>query len=66
MLNGTRTRRQSGGLMVRLLGEPFYWRDIAAFACIMGALGFLFVGRGALAQSRPSSPCWGRLARART
>ncbi len=34
-----------GGLMVTVLGEPLHWRHLAAFACIMGAAGFLFVGR---------------------
>ena len=34
-----------GGFMVVVLGEPLHWRHFAAFACIMGAAGFLFVGR---------------------
>jgi len=34
-----------GGFMVTVLGEPLHWRHAAAFACIMGAVGFLFVGR---------------------
>jgi uncharacterized protein (DUF486 family) len=34
-----------GGFMVTVLGEPLHWRHGAAFACIMGAVGFLFVGR---------------------
>jgi len=34
-----------GGFMVVVLGEPLHWRHFAAFACIMGAVGFLFVGR---------------------
>jgi uncharacterized protein len=34
-----------GGFMVLVLGEPLHWRHFAAFACIMGAVGFLFVGR---------------------
>lgn len=34
-----------GGFMVLVLGEPLHWRHLAAFACLMGAVGFLFVGR---------------------
>lgn len=34
-----------GVFMVAVLGEPLHWRHIAAFACIMAAVGFLFVGR---------------------
>jgi len=34
-----------GGFMVTVLGEPLHWRHFAAFGCIMGAVGFLFVGR---------------------
>lgn len=34
-----------GGFMVWVLGEPLHWRHFAAFACIMAAVGFLFVGR---------------------
>ena len=34
-----------GGFMVAVLGEPLHWRHLAAFTCIMGAVGFLFVGR---------------------
>jgi uncharacterized protein (DUF486 family) len=34
-----------GVFMVTVLGEPLLWRHFAAFACIMGAVGFLFVGR---------------------
>ena len=34
-----------GVFMVAFLGEPLHWRHLAAFACIMGAVGFLFVGR---------------------
>jgi len=34
-----------GGFMVLVLGEPLSWRHAAAFACIMAAVGFLFVGR---------------------
>jgi hypothetical protein len=34
-----------GGFMVWILGEPLHWRHAAAFACIMGAVAFLFVGR---------------------
>jgi uncharacterized protein (DUF486 family) len=31
--------------MVTVLGEALHWRHIAAFGCIMAAVGFLFVGR---------------------
>jgi uncharacterized protein (DUF486 family) len=34
-----------GGFMVWVLGEPLHWRHFAAFACIMAALAFLFVGK---------------------
>jgi uncharacterized protein len=34
-----------GGFMVIVLGEPLQWRHVAAFACIVLATGFLFVGR---------------------
>ena len=34
-----------GAFMVLFLGEPLHWRHLAAFACIMAAVGFLFVGR---------------------
>jgi uncharacterized protein len=34
-----------GIFMVAFLGEPLHWRHLAAFACIMAAVGFLFVGR---------------------
>jgi uncharacterized protein (DUF486 family) len=34
-----------GFFMVSFLGEPLHWRHLAAFACIMAAVGFLFVGR---------------------
>lgn len=34
-----------GGFMVAVLGEPISWRHLAAFACIMAAVGFLFVGK---------------------
>lgn len=34
-----------GVFMVAVLGEALSWRHIAAFACIMGAVGFLFVGK---------------------
>ena len=34
-----------GIFMVTVLGEPLHWRHLAAFACIMGGVGFLFVGR---------------------
>jgi uncharacterized protein len=34
-----------GGFMVAFLGEPLHWRHLAAFGCIMAAVGFLFVGK---------------------
>jgi len=34
-----------GGFMVLVLGEALSWRHVAAFACLMGAVAFLFVGR---------------------
>lgn len=34
-----------GIFMVTVLGEPLHWRHAAAFACIMAAVGFVFVGR---------------------
>lgn len=34
-----------GGFMVWVLGEPLGWRHVGAFACIMGAVAFLFAGR---------------------
>jgi uncharacterized protein (DUF486 family) len=34
-----------GGFMVMFLGEPLHWRHFAAFICIMGAVGLLFIGR---------------------
>lgn len=34
-----------GIFMVTALGEPLHWRHAAAFACIMAAVAFLFVGR---------------------
>jgi uncharacterized protein (DUF486 family) len=34
-----------GGFMVLVLGEPLHWRHFAAFACIMAAVGFLFIGK---------------------
>lgn len=34
-----------GFFMVWVLGEPLHWRHFAAFACIMAAVAFLFVGR---------------------
>ena len=34
-----------GAFMVTFLGEPLHWRHIAAFACIMAAVGFLFWGK---------------------
>ena len=35
-----------GVFMVAVLGEPLTWRHFAAFLCLMGAVAFLFVGRG--------------------
>jgi len=34
-----------GGFMVVVLNEPLHWRHFAAFACIMAAVGFLFMGK---------------------
>lgn len=34
-----------GVFMVVVLGEAVSWRHVAAFACIMAAVGFLFVGK---------------------
>jgi len=34
-----------GVFMVTVLGEAVSWRHFAAFACIMAAVGFLFVGK---------------------
>jgi uncharacterized protein len=34
-----------GLFMVTSLGEPLHWRHLAAFLCIMAAVGFMFVGR---------------------
>ncbi|MGO4379091.1 DMT family protein [Pseudoduganella sp. RAF53_2] len=34
-----------GIFMVTVLGEPVSWRHAGAFVCIMGAVGFLFVGK---------------------
>ena len=34
-----------GEFMVWVLGEPLSCRHVAAFACIMAAVAFLFVGR---------------------
>jgi len=34
-----------GAFMVWVLGEPLHWRHVAAFGCIMAAVGFLFVGK---------------------
>jgi uncharacterized protein (DUF486 family) len=35
-----------GVFMVAVLGEPLTWRHAAAFACLVAAVAFLFVGRG--------------------
>jgi len=32
-----------GVFMVLVLGEPLHWRHAAAFVCLMGAVGFLFL-----------------------
>ena len=34
-----------GVFMVVILGEALSWRHLAAFACIMAAVGFLFLGK---------------------
>lgn len=34
-----------GGFMVAWLGEPLQWRHLGAFACLMGAVAFLFAGK---------------------
>jgi uncharacterized protein len=34
-----------GAFMVLVLKEPLSWRHLAAFACIMAAVGFLFSGK---------------------
>lgn len=34
-----------GVFMVTVLGEAVSWRHFAAFACIMAAVGFLFLGK---------------------
>ena len=34
-----------GSFMVVVLGEALTWRHLAAFACIMAAVGFLFAGK---------------------
>ncbi|MFA7601978.1 MAG: DMT family protein [Novosphingobium sp.] len=34
-----------GVFMVAVLGETLGWRHFAAFACIMAAVGFLFLGK---------------------
>ncbi|MFT3968624.1 MAG: DMT family protein [Sphingobium sp.] len=34
-----------GIFMVAWLGEPLHWRHLAAFGCIVAAVGFLFWGR---------------------
>lgn len=34
-----------GVFMVTVLGEPLHWRHFAAFACIMAAVAFLYVGK---------------------
>jgi len=34
-----------GVFMVVVLGEPLQWRHFAAFGCLIGAVGFMFLGR---------------------
>jgi uncharacterized protein len=34
-----------GAFMVLVLGEAVSWRHLGAFACLMGAVGFLFAGK---------------------
>jgi uncharacterized protein (DUF486 family) len=34
-----------GVFMVVVLGQPMGWRYVAAFGCIMAAVGFMFVGQ---------------------
>ncbi len=34
-----------GVFMVTVLGEPLQWRHVGAFGCLIGAVGFLFLGR---------------------
>ncbi|URD62232.1 DMT family protein [Sphingomonas sp. KRR8] len=34
-----------GAFMILVLGEPLHWRHFAAFACLMGAVAFLFAGK---------------------
>ncbi|WP_114228740.1 MULTISPECIES: DMT family protein [Sphingomonas] len=34
-----------GIFMILVLGEPLHWRHFAAFACLMGAVAFLFAGK---------------------
>ena len=34
-----------GVFMVVVLGQPMAWRYVAAFGCIMAAVGFMFIGR---------------------
>ena len=34
-----------GVFMVVVLGQPLGWRYVAAFGCIMAAVGFMFIGQ---------------------
>ena len=34
-----------GAFAVMVLGEPLTWRHAGAFACLVGAVAFLFVGK---------------------
>jgi uncharacterized protein (DUF486 family) len=33
------------GFMVLYLQEPLHWRHLGAFICLMGAVGFVFLGK---------------------
>ncbi|MBV1700482.1 MAG: DMT family protein [Hyphomicrobiales bacterium] len=34
-----------GLFMIFFLNEPLHWRHLAAFTCIMAAVGFMFIGK---------------------
>ena len=34
-----------GAFAAMALGEPLTWRHAGAFACLIGAVGFMFAGR---------------------
>ena len=42
---GDHAPRVRGASWWLVLGEPLHWRHFAAFACIMAAVGFLFIGK---------------------